>query len=41
MTEIIKYLDTSDKKRCYGKCKIINKEDQEIRKFITWYKNLV
>lgn len=41
LTEIIKYLDTSDKKRCYGKCKIINKEDQEIRKFITWYKNLV
>ena len=41
LAEIVKHLGTSDKKRCYGKCKIIDKEDQEIRKFITWYKNLV
>jgi len=28
-----------DKKWAYGKCKIINENDQEIRKPITWYKN--
>ena len=25
----------------YGRCKIIDKNDNEIRKFITWYKNIV
>ena len=34
-------LQKSDKKWSYGKCRIINKEDKEIRKFITWYKNLL
>ncbi len=29
------------KKWVYGKCKIINEKDQEIRKPITWYKNLL
>ena len=31
----------SDRKRSYGKCKIIDKEDKEIRRYITWYKNLL
>ncbi len=30
-----------DKKWAYGKCKIIDKQDREIRKPITWYKNLL
>ena len=30
-----------DKKWAYGKCKIINENDQEIRKPITFYKNLL
>jgi glycosyltransferase involved in cell wall biosynthesis len=30
-----------EKKWVYGKCKIINKKDQEIRKWITAYKNLL
>jgi len=30
-----------DAKWAYGKCKIINEIDQEIRKPITWYKNLL
>jgi glycosyltransferase involved in cell wall biosynthesis len=30
-----------DKKWVYGKCKIINEKDQEIRKWITAYKNLL
>lgn len=31
----------SDKKWSYGKCRIINKEDIEIRKWITLYKNIL
>jgi glycosyltransferase involved in cell wall biosynthesis len=31
--------DNPDKKWVYGKCRIIDENDQEIRKFITWYKN--
>lgn len=30
-----------EKKWVYGKCKIINENDQEIRRPITWYKNLL
>lgn len=30
-----------DQKWVYGKCKIINKNDQKIRKLITFYKNLL
>jgi glycosyltransferase involved in cell wall biosynthesis len=30
-----------DKKWVYGKCKIINENDAEIRKPITWYKNFL
>ena len=26
---------------CYGKCHIIDTQDKEIRKYITWYKNIV
>jgi glycosyltransferase involved in cell wall biosynthesis len=33
--------NNSDKKWVYGKCKIINEKDQEIRKWITAYKNLL
>jgi glycosyltransferase involved in cell wall biosynthesis len=41
LEKVIKYLEKSDKMRCYGKCRIIDKHDKEIRKFITWYKNLL
>lgn len=34
-------LGGSDKMRSYGKCHIINIHDQEIRKLITRYKNLI
>lgn len=29
-----------DKKWVYGKCRIIDENDNEIRKFVTWYKNI-
>ena len=35
------FQDNPDKKWAYGKCKIINGNDQEIRKTITFYKNLL
>lgn len=38
---VAKHLGNSDKMRCYGKCAIISKQDDEIRKPITWYKNLL
>lgn len=38
---VIKALSKSWKQRCYGKCAIIDKRDQEIRKPITWYKNFI
>jgi glycosyltransferase involved in cell wall biosynthesis len=31
----------SECKWLYGKCRIINENDQEIRRWITWYKNLL
>lgn len=41
LEKVTKSLGISDKMRCYGKCKIIDRHDTEIRKFITWYKNLL
>lgn len=41
LENVVKFLGESDKMRCYGKCKIIDTHDKEIRKFITWYKNLL
>lgn len=38
---IVDNLWKSDKKRSYGKCKIIDKQDKEIRKLITLYKNIL
>ena len=38
---VVDKLWKSNKKRSYGKCKIIDKEDKEIRKYITLYKNLL
>lgn len=38
---IIEGLGKSNKHRSYGKCKIINEQDQEIRKAITRYKNIL
>ncbi len=35
------FQNNPDKKWVYGKCKIINEKDQEIRKWITAYKNLL
>ncbi|MEI8096868.1 MAG: glycosyltransferase, partial [Candidatus Moraniibacteriota bacterium] len=35
------FQNNPDKKWAYGKCKIINENDQEIRKSITLYKNLL
>ena len=35
------FQNNPDKKWVYGKCKIINKQDKEIRRPITWYKNLL
>jgi hypothetical protein len=34
-------LGKSDKKWSYGKCRIIDKKDKEIREWITLYKNLL
>lgn len=41
LEKVAKSLGKSNKMRCYGKCKIIDTHDKEIRKFITWYKNLL
>ncbi len=41
LQKVTQNLWTSNKKWCYGKCKIIDKEDKEIRKWITFYKNIV
>lgn len=41
LQKVVDHLGKSDKMRSYGKCKIIDKEDQEIRKPITRYKNLL
>ena len=41
LQKVVTYLGKSDKMWSYGKCKIINKEDQEIRKRITFYKNIL
>lgn len=41
LEKVVKSLGKSDKMRCYGKCKIIDTHDKKIRKFITWYKNLL
>lgn len=38
---VVESLWKSDGKRSYGKCKIIDKEDKEIRKYITRYKNFL
>jgi len=39
LQKIVNNLWSSDKKWCYGKCRIIDKNDIEIRKYITLYKN--
>jgi len=39
--EVVAHLWKSDKMRCYGKCIIIDKQDKEIRKRITSYKNFM
>lgn len=41
LDKVVKYLWESDRMWCYGECKIIDKEDKEIRKFITRYKNIL
>lgn len=41
LEKVVRCLGKSDNMRCYGKCKIIDIHDKEIRKFITWYKNLL
>lgn len=41
LENIVKYLWNSDKKRSYWKCKIVDKNDKEIRKPITKYKNIL
>lgn len=41
LQEVVNHLGKSNKMRSYGKCRIIDKKDQEIRKPITWYKNLL
>lgn len=41
LQKIADNLWNSDKKWCYGKCKIIDKKDIEIRKWITIYKNML
>jgi len=38
--EIINVLSQENSDRCYGKCHIIDEKDNEIRKRLTWYKNL-
>ncbi|MDD2487249.1 MAG: glycosyltransferase family 2 protein [Candidatus Gracilibacteria bacterium] len=38
---VSKTLGASDNKWCYGKCRIIDRYDREIRKMITSYKNLL
>jgi glycosyltransferase involved in cell wall biosynthesis len=40
LKKVIKFFQNNpEKKWVYGKCKIINENDREIRKPITWYKN--
>ena len=39
LNEVVNYFKNSDKKWVLAKCKIINKQNQEIRKLITKYKN--
>lgn len=40
--EVVNFFKKNEtKKWVYGKCKIIDKQDTEIRKPITWYKNLL
>jgi GDP-D-mannose 3',5'-epimerase len=34
------FTDNPSMRWVYGKCRIINEDDQEIRKFVTWYKNI-
>ncbi|EKE26190.1 MAG: glycosyl transferase family protein [uncultured bacterium (gcode 4)] len=41
LQKVIDYLWNSDKKWSYGKCRIIDKFDIEIRKWITLYKNIL
>ena len=41
LQKISSILWKSDKKWCYGKCRIIDKQDFEIRKYITIYKNII
>ena len=38
---VVDNLWKSEKKRSYWKCKIIDKDDKEIRKWITFYKNIL
>ena len=38
---VVDNLGKSNKKWSYGKCRIIDKEDREIRKYITRYKNFL
>jgi len=38
---VVNTLSKSQKMRCYGKCNIIDIKDNKIRKYITWYKNLL
>jgi len=35
------FMDHPDSRWVYGKCRIVNDADREIRPFITWYKNLL
>lgn len=41
LQKIFHILWKSEKKWCYWKCKIINKKDEEIRKYITIYRNIL
>ena len=41
LQKVVDKLGKSNKKWSYGKCRIIDKEDKEIRKYITWYKNFL
>lgn len=41
LQKVVDHLGKSDKMRSYGKCKIIDKQDQEIRQPVTWYKNFL
>lgn len=41
LTTVVQALTESGKKWCYGKCKIIDRHDTEIRTWITGYKNFL